>query len=464
MAMGPVPSCSFGASWGVPMGVAGSILPGPASLFSWSPQVPAFLPGGRDPGVLDVGAAGTSERPGGSGSERSSALGGMVAAGGGAAGPSHLSSSLPGVAVQGVSASGPVSLSGTAVSGISSSGVGDQGSSAQVSTVGSGCSGGRFADASSFMEPGQEGIWEMLRLSVADSTWSHYAAGFRLVATFLAERGWCPGDVAESLLADFVLSSFQAHTSRGVVRSRLAGFSFFCRALGWACPVSGFLVQRMLRAMGRVRPCSRDTRLPITHELLLRLMDALVEVASSPYEICLFQAAFAIAFFGALRVSELLVSPLARLGSRGLLVQHVRLQASMVRLLIVSSKTDQSARGHWVVLHSVAACSSCPVTRMRAFLELRPVGSSALFVHAQGALLTRYQFQAVLRLALSRCGENPTAYGTHSFRIGAATSASMAGMSREGIQRLGRWASDAFRGYIRREGSSCVLNLGRGAS
>nr|XP_033794721.1 uncharacterized protein LOC117357763 isoform X2 [Geotrypetes seraphini] len=193
MAMGPVPSCSFGASWGVPMGVAGSILPGPASLFSWSPQVPAFLPGGRDPGVLDVGAAGTSERPGGSGSERSSALGGMVAAGGGAAGPSHLSSSLPGVAVQGVSASGPVSLSGTAVSGISSSGVGDQGSSAQVSTVGSGCSGGRFADASSFMEPGQEGIWEMLRLSVADSTWSHYAAGFRLVATFLAERGWCPG-------------------------------------------------------------------------------------------------------------------------------------------------------------------------------------------------------------------------------------------------------------------------------
>nr|XP_033790870.1 uncharacterized protein LOC117355893 [Geotrypetes seraphini] len=116
------------------MGMAGSILPGPASLFSWSPQVPAFIPCGRGPGVSDMGAAGTSEWPGCSGSERSLALGGVVVAGGGAAGPSHLSSSLPGVAVRGVSASGPVSSSGTTVSSISPRGVVDQGSSSQGSS------------------------------------------------------------------------------------------------------------------------------------------------------------------------------------------------------------------------------------------------------------------------------------------------------------------------------------------
>nr|XP_033799877.1 uncharacterized protein LOC117360295 [Geotrypetes seraphini] len=113
--------------------MGGSILPGPASLFSWSPQMPAFLPGGRDSGVSDVGAARAPERPGGSGSERSSAFGGEVAAGGGATGSSHLSSSLPGVAVRGVSASGPVSSSGNAVRGISSGGVVDPGSSSQGS-------------------------------------------------------------------------------------------------------------------------------------------------------------------------------------------------------------------------------------------------------------------------------------------------------------------------------------------
>nr|XP_033772695.1 uncharacterized protein LOC117346746 isoform X2 [Geotrypetes seraphini] len=97
------------------------------------PKVPAFLPGGRDPGVSDGGAAGVQERPGCSGSERSSAFGGVVAAGGGAAGPSHPSSSLPGVAVRGVSASGPVSSGGTAVGGISSGGVVEPGPSSQGS-------------------------------------------------------------------------------------------------------------------------------------------------------------------------------------------------------------------------------------------------------------------------------------------------------------------------------------------
>nr|XP_033777442.1 uncharacterized protein LOC117348910 isoform X1 [Geotrypetes seraphini] len=408
----------------------------------------------------------SAERPSVSGSERSSALGGVVAAGGGVTGSPLLSSILPGVAVHSVSAStsGIAAPAGAAASGVSAVRSTDPGSSSsQVSSVGARSSSGGFADASSFMDPGQEGIWEMLRLSVATSTWSHYNLGFRTVAAFLAARGWCPGDVSESLLADFVLSSFRAQVSRGIVRGRLAGFAFFCRALGWACPMSCFLVQRMLRAMHRVHPSPPDSRLPITHELLLRLIEALSVVASSAYEAGLFRAAFVTAFFGALRVSELLVCPSARLGFRGLLVSHVSFHETTVRLHIVSSKTDQLAVGHWVVLHAVAGCSSCPVTCLRSYLAVRPLDGDILFVHENGSPLTRYQFQAVLRLTLGRCGEDPSSYGTHSFRIGAATSASIAGMSGEGIQRLGRWVSDAFRGYIRRGGPGSMLGSRRGA-
>nr|XP_033811833.1 uncharacterized protein LOC117365465 [Geotrypetes seraphini] len=302
-----------------------SLLAGDSFSEDTDEQVPSFFPGGREVGALDVGGAGVAERPSVSGSERSSALGGVVAAGGGVTGSPLLSSTLPGVAVHGVSAStsGIAAPAGAAASGVSAVRSTDPGSSSsQVSAVGARSSSRGFADASSFMDPGQEGIWEMLRLSVAASTWSHYNLGFRTVAAFLAARGWCPGDVSESLLADFVLSSFRAQVSRGVVRGRLAGFAFFCRALGWACPMSCFLVQRMLRAMHRVHPSLPDSRLPITHELLLRLLEALSVVASSAYEAGLFRAAFVTAFFGALRVSELLVCPSARLGFRGLLVSH----------------------------------------------------------------------------------------------------------------------------------------------
>jgi len=44
---------------------------------------------------------------------------------------------------------------------------------------------------------------------------------------------------------------------------------------------------------------------------------------------------------------------------------------------------------------------------------------------------------------------NYTSFKTHSFRIGAASSYSEKGVSEQDIKRLGRWKSDAFKGYIR---------------
>nr|XP_033818503.1 uncharacterized protein LOC117368868 [Geotrypetes seraphini] len=111
-----------------------SLLAGDSFSEEPSQQVPSFCPGVRAAGVPDVGSAAMSERPGCSGSERSSAFGGVVVAGGGATGSSQLSSALPGVAVSGVSASGPASLAGTAASGVSGGGSGDPSSSAQASS------------------------------------------------------------------------------------------------------------------------------------------------------------------------------------------------------------------------------------------------------------------------------------------------------------------------------------------
>ena len=40
-------------------------------------------------------------------------------------------------------------------------------------------------------------------------------------------------------------------------------------------------------------------------------------------------------------------------------------------------------------------------------------------------------------------------YNTHSFRIGAATSAIEAGISDVQVKMLGRWKSDAYQRYVR---------------
>nr|XP_033816048.1 uncharacterized protein LOC117367477 isoform X2 [Geotrypetes seraphini] len=133
-----MPAGTYGPGWGVPVGMAGGVLPGSASFFPCFPQVAPFFPGGREVGALAVGGAGVTERPGGSGSERSSALGGLVAAGGGATGSTLLSSTLPGVAVQGVSAStsGAAAVAGAADSGVSVARSSDPGSSSSQDSCG----------------------------------------------------------------------------------------------------------------------------------------------------------------------------------------------------------------------------------------------------------------------------------------------------------------------------------------
>ncbi len=72
-----------------------------------------------------------------------------------------------------------------------------------------------------------------------------------------------------------------------------------------------------------------------------------------------------------------------------------------------------------------------------------------MFCHIDGQPLTRYQFQAVLRKALQQCGIKADSFGTHSFRIGAATTAALNGVPAEEIKKMGRWRSNAFQSYIR---------------
>nr|XP_033777443.1 uncharacterized protein LOC117348910 isoform X2 [Geotrypetes seraphini] len=80
----------------------------------------------------------SAERPSVSGSERSSALGGVVAAGGGVTGSPLLSSILPGVAVHSVSAStsGIAAPAGAAASGVSAVRSTDPGSSSSQDSSG----------------------------------------------------------------------------------------------------------------------------------------------------------------------------------------------------------------------------------------------------------------------------------------------------------------------------------------
>ena len=91
----------------------------------------------------------------------------------------------------------------------------------------------------------------------------------------------------------------------------------------------------------------------------------------------------------------------------------------------------------------------CPVTALLAYLAIRGSGPGFLFLFSDRRPLTKQRFIQRVRQALSAIGVDSSQYAGHSFRIGAATTASARGLSESTIQMLGRWQSSAYQLYIR---------------
>ena len=167
----------------------------------------------------------------------------------------------------------------------------------------------------------------------------------------------------------------------------------------------------------------------------------------------MFQASFLLAFFGLLRVSEFTVDSRSGVCDRVIHVQDVIVchgaESSHMLVTIRFSKTDQYGASTTLRIKGNNLVGSCPVEAMARYLEVRPLTHGPIFCHANGSPLTRYQFSSVLRKVLSFVGLEAAEYGTHSFRIGAATSAAIKGVSEEKIQEMGRWRSGAFKTYVR---------------
>ena len=115
---------------------------------------------------------------------------------------------------------------------------------------------------------------------------------------------------------------------------------------------------------------------------------------------------------------------------------------------IKASKIDPFRKGMTLVIGKTSQVT-CPVNAMKKYLDTIPKPCKGpLFVYASGKRLTRQHLTRELRYLLSRLGLNSSNYSGHSFRIGAATSATASGLPSWLIKTLGRWISDCFETYI----------------
>lgn len=213
-------------------------------------------------------------------------------------------------------------------------------------------------------------------------------------------------------------------------------------------------LQLVLRGIKRAKASDPPTpaRLPITIDIM-RQIKAVLMKAPEKYDNILLWAACCLAFFGFLRCGEFTVPNQTGYDKDvHLSVNDIALDSrsfpTVVMVTIKQSKTDPFRQGVQLFLGKTGS-DICPVSGILPFLAIRGSGQGPLFILKDRSLLTRQKFAALLSTTLSEAGIDDKRYATHSFRIGAATTAKEAGIADSQIKMLGRWKSNAYQIYIR---------------
>ncbi len=266
-----------------------------------------------------------------------------------------------------------------------------------------------------------------------------------------------PFPVSEMLLCSFAAFLADQGLAPQTGKSYLAAVRNMQISLGLPDPrdqSSMPMLKRVQAGIKRVRAVSgapSRNRLPITATVLEQIGAHLAATSHLHKE--LLWAISCTAFFGFFRLGELLpastrVEQDTAVIKWGDVAVDSRENPRMVRVHLRRSKCDQFGVGADIILGRTGR-SLCPVTAVLQYLAIRGSRPGIFFCQPDAKAVTKAWFTEQLRSVLSAMGLPRQLYAGHSFRIGAATTAAMAGVEDATIQTLGRWQSAAYLQYVR---------------
>ncbi|KAL2080773.1 hypothetical protein ACEWY4_024566 [Coilia grayii] len=239
----------------------------------------------------------------------------------------------------------------------------------------------------------------------------------------------------------------------------LAGIQFYVRCYdpGFSSLFSHPSIRLLLKGIAKSLPKPSDTLLPITIDILHKLVLALRGGLFSHYYNSLLEAAFLMAFYGFLRPGEFTSDSLYFDSSRGLCFSDVQVSPNFFSIFLRHSKTDTVGKG---VTISISKLDSpfCPHASMLRYLAMRPrtLPCFPLFLLSNYLPMSKEWFREHLGLVVEKCALSRSVYTGHSFRIGAATTAADRGLPDSSIKRLGRWTLSAFEACVRPDSKSIL--------
>ncbi|XP_062498400.1 uncharacterized protein LOC134175951 [Pezoporus occidentalis] len=217
----------------------------------------------------------------------------------------------------------------------------------------------------------------------------------------------------------------------------VAGLAYLSKLTGNSDPLGDPIIHFMVIGLKRQAGILRDKYLPVTIEVLRSLLGALESVCITHYECLLFRALFTVAFFGALRIGEMVAKHRGVLQPELLHLSDLQLMERRVAFHLRNSPVGQER--HVISLGLSEEPWVCPVLAVQNYMIVRSQLEGPLFIHLDNTTVTKRDFLTVLRGALQLLGLCPEQYGVHSFWLGTAVTAACCGYPWEDVTRLARW-------------------------
>ena len=285
-----------------------------------------------------------------------------------------------------------------------------------------------------------------LGYSLDTSSFGTYTSALNSYLTFCNLHN-LPVDPTPDTLSFYVVF-LSSHIKPASVNSYLSGI---CRQLEPFFPEirrnrNSLLVSRtMTGCMRRFgSPVKRKT--PLSHANLLLILDSMVSAPS--HDDLLFAALILTGFHALMRLGELVFPDKKALRNyRKISLRHsVSVTPSQYSFFLPSHKGDRFFEGNTILVqkHDRPTDPHLPFsTYLTSRDHLFPLHPE-LWLTSKGSVPTRHWFLTRLRKFF------PKEIAGHSIRSGGATSLAEAGADLTTIQAVGRWSSDAFWIYIRK--------------
>ncbi len=228
-------------------------------------------------------------------------------------------------------------------------------------------------------------------------------------------------------------------------------------------------ISLMIKSVAQNAP-PPNVKKPITFALYSNMVDT----TSRTYEGALIRAILGLAWFGTLRGNEYLESRTLSgvVLSSAPLLSYVSFgtkdKLPYMIYKVPQSKTLVNGFTKYLGCSKVFHCSPCS---MYSYLEARRglhmnSANSPLFLWADKTLVTKDQFNKVIKTIMVKLGGHAGDYSTHSLRSGSVSEASLY-MPTWFLKEMGLWKSSSYQGYIRNSAaqhiaSAVVLAGGKG--